>query len=173
MNLWVLSESSSRGMIRVLLVYFLWQSPGWDVSLCDDCMRWGLTGAPCSYLDSINQNLASWLLSIQIPDQSNGQIIIAKKYWINFPSDISSLCILHIHSISTQQRHYYCNMTVAPNNRPHCHSAADAAQMSLNLWICTSTSARGWPSPRDYDDWLLRSYVLPWDGGMGDGPHTT
>ena len=23
--------------------WFLWQTPGWDVSLCHDCMRWGLT----------------------------------------------------------------------------------------------------------------------------------
>ena len=59
--------------------WFLWQTPGWDVSLCHDCMWWVLSGGGCSYLDSINQNLASWLLSIQIPDQSNGQIIIAKK----------------------------------------------------------------------------------------------
>ena len=71
--------------------WFLWQTPSWNVSLCHDCMRWGLlSGGGCSYLDSINQDLASWLLSIQIPDQSNGQIIIAKKYKMNFPSDIIS-----------------------------------------------------------------------------------
>ena len=62
-----------------------------------------LSGGGCSYLDSINQDLASWLLSIQIPDQSNGQIIIAKKYKMNFPSDIIS----HQHYIQIYPKNLY------------------------------------------------------------------
>ena len=120
-----------------------------------------LTGVGCSYLDSINQNLASWLLSIQIPDHSNGQIIIAKKILNELP--VWYLISLHFTFPPSIQYPHSRGLIIV--TWPllviiGCIAAADAAQMSLNLWICTSTESPGLTSPRDYDDWLLILGVL-------------
>ena len=130
--------------------------------------RPGLTGASCSYLDSINQNLASWLLSIQIPDQSNGQTIIAKNYfYIELPVWYH-LSHTHPSAVSTHHHTLHCVVTVAPNNRPHCHCCC---------WFCVNESeyalvlgARG---TGDAGYWSPELCVLPRDGGMGDGLDTT
>ena len=55
------SLSSSRGMIRVLLVDFLWQTPGWNVSLYDDCMRWGWQEWAAHIL---TQSIRTWHLNL-------------------------------------------------------------------------------------------------------------